>query len=104
MTSQGHDEALAPYKQMVEETIDLDELSNHNYVLQASFDEQLEAIRDKLITVMDGLDAEHKRVAEKTGLDMEKKLHLEKHQVHGYSLRVTKAVSRKVRLLAVTLD
>jgi hypothetical protein len=25
-------------------------------------------------------------------LDMEKKLHLEKHQVYGYSLRVTKAV------------
>jgi DNA mismatch repair protein MSH2 len=78
---------------MVEETIDLDELANHNYVLVASFDPNLEEIRDKLIVVMDSLDAEHERVANDMGLDLEKKLHLEKHHVYGYSLRVTKAVS-----------
>ena len=77
---------------MVEETIDLDELANHNYVLVASFDPNLEQIRDKLIGVMDSLDAEHSKVADELSLDMEKKLHLEKHQVYGYSLRVTKAV------------
>lgn len=79
---------------MVEETIDLDESANHNYVLVASFDPLLERIRDKLIGVMDALDAEHSKVADEMSLDMEKKLHLEKHQVYGYSLRVTKAVRR----------
>lgn len=78
---------------MVEETVDLDELANHNYVLVPSFDATLEKTRDKLIEVMDGLDREHENVANDLGLDQEKKLHLEKHQVYGYSLRVTKAVS-----------
>ncbi len=90
---QDYDQKLDAYKTMVEETIDLDELANHNYVLQASFDENLEEIKSRLIGVMDALDAEHEAVARATGLDMEKKLHLERHQVYGYSLRVTKAVS-----------
>lgn len=77
---------------MVEETIDLDELAHHNYVLMATFDVNLEKIRDKLIKVMDGLDAEHERVANDLNVDMEKKLHLEKHHVYSYSLRMTKAV------------
>ena len=78
---------------MVEETIDLDELAHHNFVLQAAFDPTLEEIKGKLIGVMDGLDDEHDAVANATGIDKEKKLHLEKHHVYGYSLRVTKAVS-----------
>jgi DNA mismatch repair protein MSH2 len=92
LVSQQHNEALERYASMVEETIDLDELANHNYVLVATFDPNLEQIRDKLIGVMDSLDAEHEKVANDMGLDMEKKLHLEKHQVYGYSLRITKAV------------
>ena len=92
LVSQTHNEALERYASMVEETIDLDELANHNYVLVATFDPNLEQIRDKLIGVMDSLDAEHEKVANDMGLDMEKKLHLEKHQVYGYSLRITKAV------------
>jgi DNA mismatch repair protein MSH2 len=77
---------------MVEETIDLDELAHHNFVLQAAFDPALEDIKSKLMGVMDGLDEEHDAVANTTGIDKEKKLHLEKHHVYGYSLRVTKAV------------
>lgn len=93
-----HDEALLQYRNMVEETIDLDELANHNFVLQASFDPALEDIKHRLIGVMDALDAEHKAVANALKLDMDKKLHLEKHQVYGYSLRVTKAVSRRFNI------
>jgi DNA mismatch repair protein MSH2 len=78
---------------MVEETIVLDELAHHNFVLQAAFDPTLEEIKSKLMAVMDGLDDEHDAVANSTGIDKEKKLHLEKHHVYGYSLRVTKAVS-----------
>lgn len=88
---------------MVEETIDLDELAHHNFVLQAAFDPALEDIKSKLMGVMDGLDEEHDAVANATGLDKEKKLHLEKHHVYGYSLRVTKAV-RSLRLHADGAD
>lgn len=78
---------------MVEETIDLDELDNHNYVLKASLDNNLQALRDGIVDIRDQLDAEHRRVADDLDLDMDKKLHLEKHQVYGYSFRITKAVS-----------
>lgn len=90
---QEHNQSLEQYSNMVEETIDLDELAHHNFVLQAAFDPALEDIKSKLMGVMDGLDEEHDAVANATGIDKEKKLHLEKHHVYGYSLRVTKAVS-----------
>lgn len=78
---------------MVEETIDLDELDNHNYVLKASLDSNLQILRDQLSDIRDQLDAEHRRVAEDLGIEIDKKIHLEKHQVYGYSFRITKAVS-----------
>ena len=77
---------------MVEETIDLNELKHHNYVLLPNLDVDLQRMRDELIEVRDGLDAEHERVGEELGLDITKKLHLENHQVYRYSLRITKAV------------
>ncbi|GHJ90150.1 hypothetical protein NliqN6_6552 [Naganishia liquefaciens] len=92
-----HSQNLEQYVNMVEETIDLDELAHHNFVLQAAFDPTLEEIKGKLIGVMDGLDDEHDAVANATGIDKEKKLHLEKHHVYGYSLRVTKAEVTKIK-------
>ena len=78
---------------MVEETIDLDELNSHNFVLKASFDVELEQIKISIIETRDGMDAEHRRVGDALGIDIDKKLHLENHQVHRYSFRITKAVS-----------
>ncbi|KAJ9104285.1 hypothetical protein QFC20_004567 [Naganishia adeliensis] len=92
-----HNQSLEQYCTMVEETIDLDELAHHNFVLQAAFDPALEDIKSKLMGVMDGLDEEHDNVANATGIDKEKKLHLEKHHVYGYSLRVTKAEVTKIK-------
>ncbi|KAJ9105070.1 hypothetical protein QFC19_003702 [Naganishia cerealis] len=89
-----HNQNLEQYSNMVEETIDLDELAHHNFVLQAAFDPALEDIKTRLMGVMDGLDEEHENVATATGIDKEKKLHLEKHHVYGYSLRVTKAARK----------
>lgn len=84
---------LSKYSDMVEETIDLSELSRHEYVLRPQLDSELARIKDQLIEIRDGLDEEHARVGRDLGIDIEKKLHLEKHQVYQYSLRVTKAVS-----------
>lgn len=90
---QDHHEKLETYAQMVEDTIDLDELQNHNYVLLPTIDNELQVYRDRLINVRDQLDEEHRRVGEDLNVDIEKKLHLENHQVYNYSFRITKAVS-----------
>jgi DNA mismatch repair protein MSH2 len=90
---QDHDEKLRMYTEMVEETIDLNELANHNYMLLPTLDNELQKFKDELIGVRDDLDEEHRRVGEDLGVDIEKKLHLENHQVYKYSFRITKAVS-----------
>jgi DNA mismatch repair protein MSH2 len=92
-----HIEKLAKYSEMVENTIDLDELESHNYVLLPSLDTDLQHFRERLIDVRDQLDAEHRRVGADLGLDIEKKLHLENHQVYKYSLRITKAEASLLR-------
>jgi DNA mismatch repair protein MSH2 len=81
------------YQEMVEETIDLEELSRHNYMLLPTLDSELQRFKDDLIMTRDELDEEHRRVGSDLGVDIEKKLHLENHQVYKYSFRITKAVS-----------
>lgn len=84
---------LENYTKMVEETVDLDALQGHNYVLRPTLDNQLGEIKDRLIDIRNQLDDEHYRVGKDLGVDTEKKLHLENHQVYRYSFRITKAVS-----------
>ena len=86
-----HQEKLRPYCDMVEETVDLDDPS-HACVLRADLDVDLARCRKELENVRDQLDDEHRRVGKDLGVDIEKKLHLENHQVYKYSFRITKAV------------
>ncbi|WRT70598.1 uncharacterized protein IL334_007596 [Kwoniella shivajii] len=88
---------LETYTQMVEDTIDLEELRNHNFVLLPTFDDDLQKLKDDLLRIRDELDEEHVRVGQELGLDIEKKLHLEQHQVYKYSFRVTKAEAGSIR-------
>lgn len=85
--------ALEPLREMVEETIDLDELDRHQYVIKAEFDETLAAIKGKLEGVRDRLDNEHRRVATDLDMDMDGKvLHFEQHSLYGYCFRLTRKV------------
>lgn len=83
---------------MVQDTLDLDELERHNFVVKPEYDEELEELADKLKVIRDGLDAEHKRVGRDLGLELDKKLHLENSLVHGYCFRISKNVRRTVTL------
>ncbi|THH01168.1 hypothetical protein EW026_g1487 [Hermanssonia centrifuga] len=82
--------SLSKYSEMVQDTLDLDELENHNFVVKPEYDPELEELAGKLKVIRDGLDAEHKRVAKEVDLDLDKKLHLENSPVHGYCFRVSK--------------
>ena len=90
-------EKLEKYQEMVEETIDLENSDPHSYVLLPTLDNKLSEYRDQLNMVVRELDAEHVRVGRDLGVDIEKKLHLEKHQVYNYSLRITKAEAGLIR-------
>jgi hypothetical protein len=46
-----HDTSLSKYGEMVETTIDLNELDNHNYVIKPDYDQKLLELADKLMKV-----------------------------------------------------
>ncbi|KAF9459138.1 DNA mismatch repair protein [Collybia nuda] len=85
-----YNESLAKYAEMVEQTLDLDELDNHNYVIKPDYDPRLQDLARKLTDVRDGLDTEHRNVGKDLNIELDKKLHLENSQVYGYCFRLTK--------------
>jgi hypothetical protein len=77
---------------MVEETLDLSELDRHNYVIKPDYDPRLRKLADQISAARDGLDEEHRDVANDLSLELDKKLHLENSATYGYSFRLTKNV------------
>jgi DNA mismatch repair protein MSH2 len=96
---------------MVEQTLDLSELDNHNYVIKPDYDTRLQELATKLAEVCtmlvllqmlksylayaqirDGLDQQHRDVGRDLNLELDKKLHLENSQNYGYCFRLTKNV------------
>ncbi|KAJ7512587.1 muts domain V-domain-containing protein [Mycena galericulata] len=86
----GFNENLGKYSDMVEQTIDLEELDRHNYVIKPEYDERLGALAKNLAKVSEGLDEEHNSVGDDLNLELDKKLHLENNSTYGYCFRVTK--------------
>lgn len=82
--------ALGKLVEMVEATLDLDELDNHNFVIKPDFDERLKMIKESLDDIRDKLEEQHHLAGRDLKLDTEKKLHLENHSSYGYCLRVTR--------------
>lgn len=107
---QEYQASLGKYAEMVEQTIDLKELDNHNYVIKPDYDPRLRELAGKLTKVCltaqskqrltyrqvrDGLDEEHREVGLDLDLELDKKLHLENNPVYGYCFRLTKNVRCK---------
>ncbi|KAI0292908.1 DNA mismatch repair protein [Russula brevipes] len=88
--------SLDKYAEMVEQTIDLSELERHNYVIKPDYDPRLRKLADQISAARDGLDEEHRNVAEDLKLDLDKKLHLENSATYGYCFRLTKNDSRAI--------
>ncbi|RPD65678.1 DNA mismatch repair protein [Lentinus tigrinus ALCF2SS1-7] len=82
--------ALSKYSEMVQQTLDLDELENHNFVIKPDYDSRLQELADKLTEVRDGLDEQHRKAGKALNLELDKKLHLENSPQYGYCFRVTK--------------
>ncbi|KAF5380061.1 hypothetical protein D9615_006117 [Tricholomella constricta] len=96
MSLREYETSLRKYGEMVEQTLDLEELDNHNYVIKPDYDPKLQELAAKLTKVRDGLDKEHREVGRDLKLELDKKLHLENNQVHGYCFRVTKSDAKIV--------
>ena len=83
---------LDKYAEMVEQTLDLSELERHNYVIKPDYNPRLRKLADQISAARDGLDEEHRDVANDLNLELDKKLHLENSATYGYCFRLTKNV------------
>ncbi|KAG8940904.1 MutS-like protein [Tulasnella sp. 424] len=88
---------LEKYTEMVESTLDLDQLDHHMYVIKPEYDERLQSLADTLTEVRDGLDEEHRNVGADLGLQLNKKLHLENSNNWGYCFRLTKSDAKAIQ-------
>ncbi|KAI5480523.1 DNA mismatch repair protein MSH2 [Pseudohyphozyma bogoriensis] len=93
-----HMKNLNQLEQMVETTIDLEELENHNFVIKPEFDDSLQKLKGELEGVRDGLDEEHRDVARDLDMEMDQKvLHFEMTQLYGYCFRLTKKEANAIK-------
>lgn len=94
-------EKLLRFQEMVETTVDLSPLQssdpNQDFSIKPEFDETLVDIDKKLNGVTEKLKEIHLTVADDLCIDAEKKLKLEKHQIHGWCFRVTRIDSSVLR-------
>ncbi|EFP76252.2 DNA mismatch repair protein MSH2 [Puccinia graminis f. sp. tritici CRL 75-36-700-3] len=89
---------LAQYVEMVETTVDLDELENHQFIIKPDFDDDLRELKNALDQNREQLDEEHLRVAQDLGMGTDSKvLHFENHQVYGYVFRLTRKEAGVIR-------
>ncbi|KAL6236864.1 hypothetical protein BDW75DRAFT_98046 [Aspergillus navahoensis] len=86
----NHSASLAKLEEMVETTVDLDALENHEFIIKPEFDDSLRIIRKKLDKLRHDMYLEHKAVARDLDQEMDKKLFLENHRVHGWCFRLTR--------------
>ncbi|PWY92571.1 hypothetical protein BO70DRAFT_281625 [Aspergillus heteromorphus CBS 117.55] len=86
----GFSDSLAKLEEMVETTVDLGALENHEFIIKPEFDEGLRIIRKKLDKLRHDMDVEHRRVGRDLDQEVDKKLFLENHRVHGWCFRLTR--------------
>ncbi|KUJ10688.1 DNA mismatch repair protein msh-2 [Mollisia scopiformis] len=90
-------DSLEKLREMVETTVDLEAAQNHEYIIKPEFDEGLKIIRKKLDKLRHEMDQEHRAASQDLGQEMDKKLFLENHKVHGWCMRLTRTESGCIR-------
>ena len=89
--------SLAKLQEMVETTVDLEALDNHEFIIKPEFDDGLRIIKRKLDKLKHEMDQLHRDASTDLGQEMDKKLFLENHKVHGWCMRLTRAEAQCIR-------
>lgn len=90
-------DSLVKLQEMVETTVDLDALDNHEFIIKPEFDDSLRIIRKKLDRLRTDMDNEFAEAADDLGQEREKKIFLENHKVHGWCMRLTRTEAGCIR-------
>ncbi|KAF2478168.1 DNA mismatch repair protein [Lindgomyces ingoldianus] len=93
----GYSDAFAKLQEMVETTVDLEALDNHEFIIKPEFDDSLRTIRKRLDKLKHEMESEHSHVARDLSQEKDKKLFLENHRVHGWCFRLTRNEASCIR-------
>jgi len=94
---QEYSDSLAKLAEMVETTVDLEALDNHEFIIKPEFDDGLRTIRKKLDKLKGEIYNEHKLASRDLSQEMDKKLFIENHKVHGWCMRLTRTEASCIR-------
>ncbi|KAJ9148483.1 DNA mismatch repair protein msh-2 [Pleurostoma richardsiae] len=72
--------SLVKLQEMVETTVDLDALDNHEFIIKPEFDDSLRIIRKKLDRLRSDMEREFAAAASDLGQERDKKIFLENHK------------------------
>uniref|UniRef100_A0A2P2I8C1 DNA mismatch repair protein MSH2 n=2 Tax=Hirondellea gigas TaxID=1518452 RepID=A0A2P2I8C1_9CRUS len=88
---------LSKFVEMVETTVDLEQVRQGQYIIKADFDEELTALKDAMDLSKDSLQSHLRAAANDLGLDAGKTIKLEHNNQHGHFFRVTLKDEKSVR-------
>ncbi|WPH00490.1 DNA mismatch repair protein msh-2 [Acrodontium crateriforme] len=94
---QTFSDSLVKLQEMVETTVDLEALDNHEFVIKSEFDDGLRIVRKKIDRLKYDMEKEHQRVSDDLNQEKDKKLFLENHRVHGWCFRLTRNEAGAIR-------
>ncbi|KAI1487683.1 muts domain V-domain-containing protein [Biscogniauxia mediterranea] len=90
-------DSLGKLADMVETTVDLDALDNHEFIIKPEFDDGLRIVRRKLDKLRSDMDREFRDAADDLSQEENKKIFLENHKVHGWCMRLTRTEAGCIR-------
>ena len=89
--------SLDKLQEMVETTVDIEALDNHEYKIKPEFDESLRILARKLEKLERDMQIELREVGNDLNQEVDKKLFLENHRVHGHVFRLTRTEAGCIR-------
>ncbi|XP_014768650.1 DNA mismatch repair protein Msh2 [Octopus bimaculoides] len=85
------------FEEMIESTLDMEQVENHEFLIKPEFDDVLTSLREKLDEVEADIKSQLNKVARDLGVEPQKTLKLESNSQLGYFFRVTRKEEKLIR-------
>ncbi|KAI8812287.1 muts domain V-domain-containing protein [Cladochytrium replicatum] len=93
----GFIERLDKLKELVETTIDLEALNNHEFLINPDFDPDLEQLKGEMNKTFKEIQKQAQKIADDLDYELDKKLKFEKSPQYGYHMRLSRNEAGRIR-------